>query len=158
MHTAHDPDLGEDEEEAQAAHEGPPEIHLLSMELAMNVYDSIKQRGSLISPWTGFSVRTLTDEEIAAFPLASNRVRCGIGIEHVWEGGPAEALGIHKDDILFKMSHYPICTVANFQRWLYLYGVGTPVKLYFVRRAPEGDKLITVSYTIEERPKWAKPR
>ena len=79
---------------------------------------------------------------------------CGIGLEHIWEGGPAETLGIQPDDILVKFGHYPICSVADFQKWLYLYGVDQPAKLYFVRN----NKLITLDYTIEERPSWAKPR
>ena len=156
MHTAHVPDM--DEEEKAQLNLSENEVHLLSMGLAMTVYDSIKQRRSLVSPWTGFSVRTLSDEELDKFPLIKRRVRCGIGLEHIWEGGPAEALGIQRGDILFKMSHYPICTVASFQRWLYLYGVGQPVKLHFVRHTEEGDKVIVIDYTIEERPKWAKPR
>ncbi|GEM_PF-1039564 len=156
MHTAHVPDI--DEEQKALLNLSENEIHLLSMGLAMTVYDSIKQRGSLVSPWTGFSVRTLSDEEKEAFPLVKRRVRCGIGLEHIWEGGPAEALGIQKDDILYKMSHYPICSVASFQRWLYLYGVGHPVKLYFVRKTEEGDETVIIDYTIEERPGWAKPR
>lgn len=156
MHTAHVPDM--DEEQKAQLNLSENEVHLLSMGLAMNVYDSIKQRRSLVSPWTGFSVRTLSDEEIEKFPLVKKRVRCGIGLEHIWEGGPAEALGIQRDDILFKMSHYPICSVASFQRWLYLYGVGHKVKLHFVRQTEEGDKVVIIDYTIEERPKWAKPR
>ncbi len=156
MHTAHVPDM-DDEEKAQLGI-SEDEIHLLSMKLAMTVYSSIKYRGSLVSPWTGFSVRTLSEVEQAAFPLLKGRVGYGIGLEHIWKGGPAEALGIQKDDILFRMSHYPISSVAKFQRWLYLYGVGQPITLYFVRKTDEGDKMITIEYTIEERPKWAKPR
>ena len=156
MHTAHVPEMDEDEKAQLGISED--EIHLLSMKLAMTVYSSIKYRGSLVSPWTGFSVRTLSEEEQVAFPLMKGRIRYGIGLEHIWEGGPAQALGIQKDDILFRMSHYPISSVAKFQRWLYLYGVGQPIKLYFVRQTDEGDKMITIDYTIEERPKWAKPR
>ena len=152
MHTAH---KEEDFDEELAKTGADPEIHLLPMSLAMNIYSSIKERRSLKSPWTGFSVRALSSEEEAeVFPAAGGRIQCGIGLEHIWEGGPAEALGIRPSDVLVRMSHYPICSVANFQKWLYLYGVDEPVKLYFVRDG----KLIQFDYTIEERPVWAKPK
>lgn len=151
MHTAHVPELEEEELEFHDSDE--PEIFLLSMKLAMTIYDSVKQRRSMKSPWTGFSVRRLSDEENKQFPMVKGRVMCGIGLEHIWERGPAEALGIQRDDILIKFGHYPVCSVAEFQKWLYLYGVDQPVKLYLVR----DDKMLTLDYIIEERPAWAKP-
>ena len=150
MHTAHVVEPEEDGIEFE-----PDEIHLLSMKLAMNIYDSLKQRRSRLSPWTGFSVRGLTDEESAQFPLMKRQVRCGIAIEYVWPGGPADEMGIQSGDILYKFSHYSICSVADFQRWLYMYGVGQEVTLYLVRDAKER---VILDYTVEQRPGWATPR
>jgi len=45
--------------------------------------------------------------------------------------------------------------VADFQKWLYLNGVGQPVKLIFLR---DGREYLFADYVIEERPASAKPR
>ncbi len=140
--------------EAEEGHvDDPDELHILPIFLAFNIYDSIKQKRSLESPWTGFSVRSLNDDERAMFP-ASRGHRGGIGIEHVWPKSPAERMGIQPGDVLVQFSHNRIESVGDFQKWLYMYGVDAPVKLVFVR---DGEYLV-VDYVIEERPTWAKPR
>ena len=77
------------------------------------------------------------------------------GHTHIWKGGPAEKLGILKDDLLLGFSYYQCNTVAEFQKWLYAHGVGFEVKLHFLRG---GTEVRTVTYEIEERPKWAVPQ
>ena len=129
------------------------ETHLMPITLCFNIYDSIKQKGSLKSPWTGFSVRALNENELKFFPTAKKH-QGGVAIEHVWENSPAQRLGIQVDDILVQFSYNRILSVADFQRWLYMYGVGHPVKLMIVRH---GQYLVT-DYTIEERPLWARPK
>lgn len=128
------------------------EVHILPIFIAFNIYDSIKNKKSFLSPWTGFSVRPLTPEERAIFPF--QRFLGGIAIDYVWKNSPAEKLGIRKDDILVRFSYYPIENESNFQKWLYMYGVDEKVRMYFIR---DGKELITYDYTIEERPKWAVP-
>ena len=138
-------------EEAEASNEGKQ--HILPIFLVSTIYENLKLRKSLKSPWTGFSVRPLTDEEKELFP--HKRYRSAIGIDEIWKGGPAEKLGIRAGDLLVAFSYYNTNTVAEFQRWLYAHGVGMDVKLYFLRG---GKELRTVDYTIEERPQWAVPR
>lgn len=130
------------------------ETHLMPITLCFNIYDSIKQKGSLKSPWTGFSVRALNENELKFFPTAKKH-NGGIAIEHVWENSPAQRLGIQVNDILVQFSYNRILTVADFQKWLYMYGVGHPVKLMIVRN---GTQYLITDYTIEERPMWARPR
>ena len=43
---------------------------------------------------------------------------------------------------------------GDFQKWLYMYGVGHPVKLMILRN---GKDYLVTDYVIEERPAWAKP-
>jgi len=126
--------------------------HILPIFLAFNIYESLKYRKSLKSPWTGFSVRPLTSEEEAIFPR--DRVRGGIGIEYVWPNSPAAKLGIKPNDILVRFSYYPTTSPADFQKWLYMYGVGGKVKLHIIRDRKD---YLTFDYVIEERPAWAKP-
>lgn len=134
--------------------EVPDETHLMPITLCFNIYDSIKQKGSLKSPWTGFSVRALNEAEMRFFPTAKKH-NGGIAIEHVWENSPAQRLGIRVNDILVQFSYNRILTVADFQKWLYMYGVGHPVKLMIVRN---GTEYLVTDYTIEERPLWARPK
>lgn len=133
-------------------HEIENERHLLPIFLAFNIYRSLKYRKSLKSPWTGFSVRPLTQEEMTIFPY--QRFLGGIGIEHVWENSPAEKLGVRQGDIWVRFGYYPIHSPADFQKWLYMYGVEQKVELHFLRNRNEH---LTYEYTIEERPAWAKP-
>lgn len=130
------------------------ETHLLPIHLCFNIYDSIKQKGSLKSPWTGFSVRPLNDEEKRYFPTARTH-QGGIAIEHVWPGSPASRLGLREGDILVQFSYNRILSVADFQKWLYMYGVGHPVKLMILRN---GTEYLVADYTIEERPAAARPK
>lgn len=134
--------------------EDPDESHLLPVFLAFNIYESIKQKKSLSSPWTGFSVRPLTPEEQKLFPTAKRHTGA-IGIEHIWPNSPAERMGVREGDLLVQFSHNHIRSVADFQKWLYMYGVGHAVKLVFLR---DGKEYLVADYTIEERPAWANPR
>lgn len=129
-------------------------VQSASIDLCFNIYDSIKQKGSLKSPWTGFSVRPLNDAEMKLFPTAKKH-NGGIAIEHVWDNSPAQKLGIQVNDILVQFSYNRILTVGDFQKWLYMYGVGHPVKLMILRN---GKDYLVTDYVIEERPVWAKPK
>ncbi|NJM55196.1 MAG: serine protease [Verrucomicrobiae bacterium] len=130
------------------------ETHLLPVGLCFNIYESLKTKRSLKSPWTGFSVRALDDEERRFFPTTKKH-HGGVAVEEVWPGGPAERLGVKPGDILVQFSYNRILGVADFQKWLYMYGVGHPVKLHVLRN---GVDYLAAEYVIEERPEWAKPR
>jgi S1-C subfamily serine protease len=138
-------------------HDGPEieegKIHILPIFLVFNIYEAVKLKGNMKSPWTGFSVRPLSKKEKSIFP--QGRFSGGVGIDAVWPDSPADKLGIQKDDMLVAFSYYPTENVAAFQKWLYMYGVGFKVKLHFIRGA---DKYFSVDYTIEERPASARPR
>lgn len=130
------------------------ETHLLPVKLCFNVYDSIKQKGSMKSPWTGFSVRGLNEAEKKLFPTAKKH-HGGVAIESIWPGSPAEKLGLRQNDILVQFSYNRIESVADFQKWLYMFGVGQPVKLMILR---DGREYLVADYVIEERPQWARPK
>jgi serine protease Do len=134
--------------------EDPEERHLLPISLCFNIYDSLKQKRSLRSPWTGFSVRPLTADEQKYFPTAK-RHQGGVAIEYVWPDSPAAGLGVRVNDVLVQLGYNRVTSVADFQKWLYLNGVGQPVKLVFLR---DGRDYLFADYVIEERPASAKPR
>lgn len=130
------------------------ETHLLPIGLCFNIYESLKTKRSLKSPWTGFSVRPLTDAERAFFPTAKKH-HGGVAVEDIWENSPAQRMGVKEGDILVQFSYNRILSVADFQKWLYMYGVEHQVKLTFLRN---GSDYLSVDYLIEERPEWAKPK
>ena len=99
-------------------------------------------------------MRPLSAVEQALFPTAKKH-HGGVAIEAVWEDSPAQKLGIKVGDILVQFSYNRILSVADFQKWLYMYGVGQPVKLYILRN---GTEYLMADYVIEERPQWAKPK
>jgi serine protease Do len=134
--------------------EDTTETHLLPINLCFNIYESLKTKRSLKSPWTGFSVRPLNEQEQHHFPTAKKH-HGGVAVEDVWENSPAQKLGIKAGDILVQFSYNRILGVADFQKWLYMYGVGHPVKLIILRN---GTEYLTTDYVIEERPQWAKPK
>ena len=134
--------------------EDTSETHLLPINLCFNIYESLKTKRSLKSPWTGFSVRPLNENEQRYFPTAKKH-HGGVSIEDVWDNSPAQKLGLKVGDILVQFSYSRILSVADFQKWLYMYGVGQPVKLIILRN---GTEYLMTDYVIEERPQWAKPK
>jgi serine protease Do len=134
--------------------ENTAETHLLPINLCFNIYESLKTKRSLKSPWTGFSVRPLNDSEKRFFPTAKKH-HGGVAIEDIWDNSPAQKMGLSEGDILVQFSYNRILSVADFQKWLYMYGVGQPVKLYVLRN---GTEYLMTDYVIEERPQWAKPK
>lgn len=130
------------------------EVHLLPVHLINNIYESLKSRKSLASPWTGFSVRGLNAEEQARFPAVGGRFAGGIALDFVWPDSPAAEMGLLEGDILLQFAYHPTPSPAEFQKWLYMYGVGHKVKMYVLR----GDQPLAFQYTIEQRPEWALPK
>jgi S1-C subfamily serine protease len=78
-----------------------------------------------------------------------------VGIEYIWPESPAARLGVRADDLLVQLGYNRITSVADFQKWLYLNGVGQSVKLIFLRG---GREYLFADYAIEERPASARPR
>lgn len=126
--------------------------HLLPIELVLNIYEALKTKRSTRSPWTGFSVRALSVGEQGMFPVQG--FKGGIALLDIWANSPAERMELNPGDILLAFGHYRIGSVADFQKWLYMHGVGQKVTLTFLR----GGAIIERAYTIEERPSWAVPR
>lgn len=128
-----------------------PGHYVLPAFLAFNIYHAVKFKTSFKSPWTGFSVAALSPSQQKQLPVG--RYLTGIAIDRVWPNSPAFSLGIQPGDILLRFHHYPIATVADFQKWLYQYGVGSEVTLHLLRNR----ELIALACKIEQRPAWATP-
>lgn len=123
---------------------------VLPINLALNLFEALKVAHSTRSPWLGISVleldrmreRVAADRPAAALPVN------GIGIDDVFVPSPAAAAGVKPGDFLVELGGHPIQSVGDFQKWMYVLGIGTKVELGLVR---DGQP-VRVSATIEARP------
>jgi len=125
--------------------------------IVVGLYHTIKQKGSFKSPWLGFSVMArselIKERGHEAFE-ALNPPRFGIFIEDVFEPSPARAADIQPGDFLVSFGGVPIHAPIDFQRQLYLTGIGREAQLEIFHA---GETRL-LSLTVEERPAEAVPR
>ena len=78
----------------------------------------------------------------------------GVYIDDVFDPSPASRAGIRVGDTLVAIDGNRLLSVLDFQKWLYLSGIGRSVSLDVYR----GGKTLVKRATIEERPKGATNR
>jgi S1-C subfamily serine protease len=116
--------------------------------IAMTLYEALRAKESRRSPWLGFSVLELTREN-----RTRTSPRTGIFIDDVFDPSPAARAGIRVGDVLTAIDDQRVLSVADFQKSLYLAGIGTEVRLHLWR----GGEALGIPVTIEERPEAARP-
>jgi serine protease Do len=129
----------------------------LPSKIAQGIYESIREARSVRSPWFGFAVMSRT--EIAAVRGAEAfqklaKPRSGILVENVFAPSPAAAAGVLPGDFLVQFGAVEIHAPVDFQRQMYLTGIGRTAKLTFWRQGERFEREIEVA----ERPAAAKPR
>src|SRR5690606_22837511 len=125
---------------------------VLPINLVLNLFEALKVAHSTRSPWIGISVleldrvgqRQRDAKEKPVAPLPVN----GIGIDDVFVPSPAAAAGVKPGDFLVELGGRPIQSVGDFQKWMYVHGIGATVELGLLR---DGQPL-RVTVTIEPRP------
>ena len=136
-------------------HQGP--VFALPSKILASIYPSIRKNRSFQSPWLGFSVMSRSEiavkKGVAAFN-AMKKPRHGILIENVFQPSPAAAAGVQPGDFLTDFDGKGIFAPTDFQRLLYLAGVGKQVKCEFFR---DGQSF-TATLAIEKRPPEAVTR
>ncbi len=129
----------------------------LPSKILQGLYESIRVAGTTRSPWLGFSVLSraeiATTRGLPAFQ-AMQKPANGILIENVFDPSPAAAAGVRPDDFLTHFGGQQIHAPVDFQRQLYLAGVGARVELKLFR---DGQPY-TIEVEIAARPEAAKPR
>jgi S1-C subfamily serine protease len=129
----------------------------LPSKVVAELHEAIRSVRSFRSPWLGFAVMSRPElaaaRGIAAFE-ALPKPRNGILVENVFEPGPAFAAGIRPGDFLVQFGDTRIFTPVDFQRCLYLTGIGGTAKLELWR---DGATLHR-ELAIEQRPPEATPR
>jgi len=128
----------------------------LPINLAMNIYEALKVSETRKSPWLGFSVL-----ELAAIHRQRDRsreapalARTGVYIDGVFDPSPASRAGIQVGDCLVSIDGNRLFSVLDFQKWLYLSGIGRTVELEIFRERETLKKRVK----IEERPKTIATR
>lgn len=148
-----DPALGVDGGDLQG-----DSAYALPSKILKGLYESIREARSFQSPWFGFSV--MSRAEIAkvrgfeAFQKMNKPKSGGILIENVFTPSPAAVADVRPGDFLVAFDGKEIQAPVDFQRALYLAGIGRTAKLEFFR-----DGVVVVKeIAIEKRPAEAKPR
>lgn len=140
-----------------AGGEAPDErVFTLPINLVLNIYEALKVAQSRRSPWLGISVlelpllRARLGEKARAIAIPPT----GVYIDDVYDPSPASRTGVKPGDFLLRLGGHDVLSVGDFQTWLYVSGIGTPVDLELVR---DGAPL-RLQATIEVRPESARPR
>jgi S1-C subfamily serine protease/mono/diheme cytochrome c family protein len=120
-------------------------VYVLPINLAQTIYEALKVKESTRSPWLGFSVLDLTADLRRKMPRAP---LTGIYIDDVFDPSPAARTGIRVGDVLTAIDGNRVFAVPDFQRWLYLLGIGHTVTLEIVRDGA----VLKRTVTIEQRP------
>jgi serine protease Do len=130
--------------------------YALPIDLALNLYEALKVTESRRSPWLGVSVLELATARRRA-SSDSPRIdlpSTGVYIDDVFEPSPASRAGIRVGDSLVAIDGQRLLSVLDFQKWLYLAGIGHEVSLELHRA---GETLVK-RVQVEERPASATTR
>jgi S1-C subfamily serine protease len=139
-----------------AAGAGVPATSALPTNVALGIYEALKVKESRQSPWLGFSVLDMATarRRLRGGSGARGLRRTGVYIDDVFAPSPASRAGIAVGDSLVALDGVPLHSVLDFQKWLYLSGVGRTVDLEIVR----GGETRHERVRIEARPPEAVPR
>lgn len=135
----------------------PGSAWALPSKILQGLYESIRTAGTTRSPWLGLSVMSRAEIATTRGLLAFQQMQKpphGILIENVFTPSPAATIGLRPDDFLTHFGAIEIHAPVDFQRQLYLAGVGHTVELKFFRKG----EVFTKRLQIEARPEAARPR
>jgi serine protease DegQ len=129
----------------------------LPSKIIAGLYLTIREARTFQSPWLGFSV--MSRDELAATRgvdafNAMKKPRYGILVENVFHPSPASEAVIKPGDFLVSLDKQVVFAPVDFQRYLYLAGVGKKVRLELFR---DGETLVK-EITILKRPPEARPK
>jgi S1-C subfamily serine protease len=110
----------------------------------------VRSDGSAAPPQTGVAVRRRPANQRTRVKVP----KIGVYIDDVYDPSPAAAADIRVGDKLISIDGNRLPYVGEFQKWLYLSGIGRTVTLKILR----GKELLEKRVTVEERPEAAVPR
>lgn len=136
---------------------GPGSAWALPSKILEGLHQSIRAAGTSRSPWLGWSVMSRTEIATVRGLKAWKELPKpphGILIENVFAPSPAHAADVRPGDFLTHFAGVEIHAPVDFQRQLYLNGVGRTVTVTMWRDGQSTAKELT----IEARPAAAVPR
>ncbi|MEM7203559.1 MAG: trypsin-like peptidase domain-containing protein [Planctomycetota bacterium] len=145
---------------------GAPGVELaMPIEIVTNIADGLVQvaaRGqrSEQSPWLGLSVLEITTLRAQLRERDPEALRAlvappvGVFIDDVFTPGPAVDAGIEVGDYLLSIDGHRLLSVLDFQKWLYLSGVGRTAAVEVFRDGA----VRKVEIAIAARPAEVRPR
>jgi len=129
----------------------------LPSNIIQGLYGTIRRNQSFESPWLGYAVMSMAElrKEIGAEAAAALvRPPAGIYIENVFTPSPAATADIRPGDFLTKFNGIEIHSPLDFQKQLYMAGIGARVPVEFFRA---GESFVR-ELVIEVRPPTATTR
>jgi len=127
---------------------------VLPINLAMNLFEPLRTAESHASPWIGVSVLELQSYRSQFPDKAPQAPWSGVYIDNLFDPSPASRAGVRLGDFLLEIGGHRLGSVADFQKWMYVLGVGTSCDLKLWRDG----KPISITVTIEPRPAAASTR
>jgi S1-C subfamily serine protease len=134
----------------------PLAARTLPINLVLNLFEALKVAQSQRSPWLGISVLELplARRQLGATVQESSFPESGVYIDNVFDPSPAFRAGVRPGDFLIGLGGHRVSSVADFQMWLYVLGIGTEAELELLRTG----QTKKVNAPIEERPVSATMR
>jgi serine protease Do len=130
-------------------------VYAVPMSIATGIFESLKVARSFESPWLGVSVLTVAEYRalMQSRGLSWDREMrvLGVYVDNVFEPSPAARAGIEVGDFLIKLDGRKLPSVFDFQKSLYLTGIGRTVTVEIYRNG----EMLSRQVTIEDRPSEA---
>lgn len=136
--------------------------YALPINLVRGIYEALKEKGSSDSPWLGISVleldaaqrRFAAEGRTVVLPQSKYYPGTGLFVDNVYDPSPASRAGIEVGDFLVKIDGHFLFSPYDFQKWVYLAGVGQSLTAEIFRDGESRE----VHLTLEARPKSAATR
>jgi S1-C subfamily serine protease/mono/diheme cytochrome c family protein len=126
------------------------ESAVLPINLVVNLVEALKVARSDRSPWLGVSVLELPAlrKKLGDAARAAAVPQTGVYVDDVFDPSPASRAGVRTGDFLQGLGGHPVLSVGDFQKWLYVAGIGATVDLDLVRDG----RAVRLAVPVEERP------
>jgi serine protease Do len=116
--------------------------------LAKQVFDQLKEKGKVIRGWIGVSIQTITPEMAESFRLKEPK---GALVGDVVPGGPAEAGGIQRGDVIIGFDGKAIKDASDLPRIVAQTPIKKTVVIKVMREGKEADLKVTVAEMEQEK-------
>ena len=114
--------------------------------MAKTVVPQLREKGKVTRGWLGVSIQTVTPEIAQAFGLREPR---GALVGDVVPGGPAEAAGMKRGDVIVAYDGKEVKSMPELSRMVAATPLGKPVVIRVLREGKEYDLKVTVTEMAE---------